>query len=98
MILPVLSKDVVVEEDDEAEEEIVVYMDDEELAVDDNIPGLAQAQVLQYFFNLLFVKKIIYLIGGQINDPSSGRLLFSFIPFSNFLVSVSHTLLKCFLR
>ena len=52
-----MSKDVVVEEDDEAEEEIVVYMDDEELAVDDNIPGLAQAQVLQYFFNLLFVKK-----------------------------------------
>ena len=38
---------MVVEEDDEAEEEMVVYMDDEEMAVDDNIPGLAL--LFQYF-------------------------------------------------
>ena len=44
--------------------------------------GLATNSI---FFCLLFVKKII---DWQINDPSLGKTLFSFVPPSNFLVSV----------
>ena len=36
-------------------------------------------------FSVCFLEKIIYLLGRQINDPSSGRTFFSFIPSSNFL-------------
>ena len=42
----------------------------------------------QHIFSCcLFVKKIFDLPGWQINDPSSGRLRFSFVPLSNSLVS-----------
>ena len=39
----------------------------------------------QYFSALHFVKKIIDLLGGQINDPSWGSLLFFFVTTSNFI-------------
>ena len=45
-------------------------------------------QLTQFFFCFLLYK-IIYLPGGQINDPSSGKYYFSFVPPSNSLVSVS---------
>ena len=40
-------------------------------------PGLATYSI---FFCFLFVKKIIDLPGGQINDPLSGKTLFSVVP------------------
>ena len=43
---------------------------------------------LTHFFSLLFVKKIFDLSGGQINGPSLGRILFSFVPHYNSLVLV----------
>ena len=51
-------------------------------------------QMLGLFTNkifacLLFVRKIIDLPGGQINDPSLGRVLLSFVTSINSLVSVS---------
>ena len=42
------------------------------------------------YFCFLFCKKIIDLPGGQINDPSSGETLFSSVPPSNSLVSVTN--------
>ena len=44
------------------------------------MPGVAADSIV---FGLLFVKKIIVLPGGRINDLSSGRVLFSFITSSN---------------
>ena len=41
------------------------------------------------FFCFLFAKKIIDLPGGKINDPSLGKILFSFVPPSNSLAVVS---------
>ena len=43
------------------------------------------------FIPACFLKKIIDLPGGQNNDPSLGKTLFSFSPPSNSLVSVSDT-------
>ena len=49
-------------------------------------PGQATNSIISAF---LFCKKIIDLPGGQINEPSSGKTLFSVVPPSNSLISVS---------
>ena len=51
----------------------------------DKNPGLATSSI---FPCLVFEKKITALSGGQINYPSSGRIMISFVPPANSLVSV----------
>ena len=52
----------------------------------DKNPGLATNSV---FPRLVVEKKIIELSGGQINYPSQGRIMISFVPPGNSHVSVS---------
>ena len=41
--------------------------------------------------SVCFLYKIIYLLRGPINDPSSRSTLISFVPPSNSLVSISNS-------
>ena len=51
-----------------------------------------QVWPLTKYFSVSFLGKLIDLPGGQINDHSSGEALFSYVPPSNSLVSVSDPL------
>ena len=51
--------------------------------------SVCQVWPLTQFFSVSFLLKLIDLPGGQINDPLVGETLFSSVPPSNSLVSVS---------
>ena len=54
-----------------------------------DLPGLDTNSIVFY---MLFLSNRKYSLGRQTNDPCSGKILFSFIPSDDSLVSVSDSL------